>query len=222
MKLSAAGLTDIGKRRQVNQDNFFMNSERGLFIVADGMGGHAGGELASKLAVDAVSEHLQNNLSMTHIKTSELILEAFYRANSVIYEHAQQTRELIGMGTTLMTLFFDETTVHMGHVGDSRIYLARPDQLWQLSTDHSLVTEKLKAGIITRDQVKQDKNRNVITPSVGFEVNVQVDLYERDFEQGEIYLMCTDGLSGMLSDEEILEKLTEFQTWQNTKSLDDC
>lgn len=189
-----------------------------LFVVADGMGGHAGGETASKLTVETIVESiLQDKNSSLAMEPGDLVMGAVHRANTAVYSTAEKNKALSGMGTTVVTMYFQDGKIFVGHVGDSRVYMARKGNLWQITKDHSLVNEKLKAGLITRDQMKRDKSRNVITRSVGFESSVLVDIYEKEVAPGEIYLACSDGLSGMVEDLDMIALIDQY-AW-NTDDL---
>lgn len=210
MKIVSAGVTNIGRKRKVNQDSFLMEPGSKLFVVADGMGGHAGGETASKLTVETVVQSILNDrASSLNAEPGDLVMGAVHRANTAVHSTAEKNKTLAGMGTTVVTMYFTNGKLYVGHVGDSRVYMARKGQLWQLTKDHSLVNEKLKAGIITREQMKRDRSRNVITRSVGFESSVLVDIYEKEVNPGDLYLACSDGLSGMMEDSEILRLIDE-------------
>jgi PPM family protein phosphatase len=211
MKIISAGATNIGKKRKVNQDSFLMEPGSRLFVVADGMGGHAGGETASRLTVETVVQSMLSDKNSTlNMDPADLVMGAIHRANTAVYGTAEKNKALSGMGTTVVTMYFNSGKLFIGHVGDSRVYLARRNQLWQMTKDHSLVNEKLKAGIITREQMKRDKSRNVITRSVGFESSVLVDLYQKEVSPGDLYLACSDGLSGMVEDLDILQYIDQL------------
>ena len=210
MKIVSAGQTNIGRKRKVNQDSFLMEPNSQLFVVADGMGGHAGGETASKLTVETVIQSILNDKTSISMEPGDLVMGAVHRANTAVYSVAEKNKALAGMGTTCVTMYFDQNKLFVGHVGDSRVYMIKKHQIWQLTRDHSLVNEKLKAGIITREQLKKDKSRNVITRSVGFESSVLVDVYQKDAGPGELYLACSDGLSGLVDDQEILATANEL------------
>jgi serine/threonine protein phosphatase PrpC len=211
MKIVSAGNTNIGRKRKVNQDSFLMEAKSRIFVVADGMGGHAGGETASKLTVETVIQAmLTDKASKLNSAPEDLVMGAVHRANTAVYSTAEKDKALTGMGTTVVTMFFSADKLYVGHVGDSRVYMAKKGLLWQLTKDHSLVNEKLKAGIITRDQMKRDKSRNVITRSVGFESSVLVDVYQKDINPGELYFACSDGLSGMVDDSQIIKIIDEL------------
>lgn len=210
MKIVSAGVTNIGRKRKVNQDSFLMEPGSRLFVVADGMGGHAGGETASKLTVETVVQSIvSDKASNLAAEPGDLVMGAIHRANTAVHSTADKNKALAGMGTTVVTMYFTAGKLFVGHVGDSRVYMARKHQLWQITKDHSLVNEKLKAGIITREQMKRDRSRNVITRSVGFESSVLVDIYEKEVSPGELYLACSDGLSGMMDDSEIMRLIDE-------------
>ncbi len=199
--------TDIGRRRTQNQDSFAATPELGLFLVADGMGGHRGGEIASALACEKVVESIRNSQKLRDWNPRAALINALGQANLEILEHARKNTALTGMGTTATSILFkqDSQTVTLGHVGDSRCYLLRDGCIWQLTRDHSLVQEKLRAGLITRDEVKRDTMRNVITRSVGYEKNLRVEIYEFTLAPGDTFLLCSDGLTGHLEDQEICD-----------------
>lgn len=210
MKFVSAGLTDIGRKRKVNQDSLHLDPSSRLFVVADGMGGHAGGETASKLTVDTIAQSIQSDKNAMNIEPGDLVMTAVHRANTSVYGTAEKNKALSGMGTTVVTMYFDAGKLYVGHVGDSRVYMLKKHQIWQITKDHSLVNEKLRAGLITREQLKKDKSRNVITRSVGFESSVLVDIYQKEINPGELYIACSDGLSGMMDDQEILRLADEY------------
>jgi serine/threonine protein phosphatase PrpC len=197
-------LSDIGRRRAQNQDSGGAFPELGLFVVADGMGGHRGGEVASKIAVETIYEIAEANLRAGKTPV-EALTEGAKHANLRIMDRSKREAELEGMGTTTTTLCFEDGKIYIGHVGDSRCYLIKPEGIWQLTRDHSLVQEKLRAGMITRDQLKTDRMKNVITRSVGFDLHFGIDVYEYVPEAGDLFLLCSDGLTGPLDDSDIYE-----------------
>ncbi len=197
--------TDIGRKRQQNQDNGGAYSDLGLFVVADGMGGHQGGEIASAMAVERVANHVRESQKEPQWDPRKVLTEAIQKANDDIFKKAMDDRQLHGMGTTTTALLFSHEFLTIGHVGDSRCYFIRPGAIWQLTRDHSLVQEKLRAGLITRDQLKTDRMKNVITRSVGFESQVNVEIYEMNVLPGDTFLLCSDGLSGMIDEAKMLE-----------------
>jgi protein phosphatase len=205
MQFKVGFATDIGRKRTQNQDNMAALPEMGLFMVADGMGGHRGGETASALAVEIVSDlvsQAQKNLSW---ESASSISQAIKTANDEIYHRAFEQPQLQGMGTTITSLLFREGMLTIGHVGDSRCYFLQKGNLWQATRDHSVVQEKLRAGLITREEMKTDRMKNVITRSVGFEPEVNVEVYEQKTTPGDLFLLCSDGLSGLIDDSKIQE-----------------
>lgn len=200
-------LTDKGLRRESNQDSYLVNENIGLFIVADGMGGHSGGEVASSMAVEIVEEVMLQ--PGAHLKSPrELILEAYEEASRRIYDKAATVSpELAGMGTTMVMAYIRGKYLYIGNVGDSRCYLYKDPYFWQITEDHSLLNEQVRSGVMTEEQVRQFVGRNVITRSVGYERDVYPDIIEREIKPGEVYLMCSDGLSGLVDDTTIAKIL---------------
>jgi serine/threonine protein phosphatase PrpC len=177
----------------------------GLFVVADGMGGHRGGETASRMVVEIVPELVRKAQKKKNWDPKVVISEAIEQASNAIHEHAMESPGLQGMGTTTVAMLFKDDKLVIGHVGDSRCYHLRDGGIWQVTRDHSLVQEKLRAGLITRAEMKTDRMKNVITRSVGFETDVSVETYEMSVQKGDIFLICSDGLSGLVEDQEIME-----------------
>jgi protein phosphatase len=219
LQIGARGLTDVGRRRDHNEDAFLVDEALGLFIVADGMGGHAGGGTASRLAVETIrsaiahaKEHEPERVAeggADDPRVPDLLEQAVEEACAVIYRTAQAEPELAGMGTTVTAALFDRRTAFVAHVGDSRCYLLREGRIYQVSEDHSLVNEQLKAGAISADEAKHSRFRNIITRSVGFEQQVQVDLMGLELEAGDAVVICCDGLSNLVDDPEILHIVEE-------------
>ncbi|MGZ5280125.1 MAG: Stp1/IreP family PP2C-type Ser/Thr phosphatase [Pseudobdellovibrionaceae bacterium] len=190
--------TDKGLRRDSNQDSYLINKELGLYIVADGMGGHSGGEVASAMAVKGIEEFVAKHHATMNPR--ELLTKAYQEASRKIHERAAVEVRLMGMGTTMVLVYVKGNSVFVGNVGDSRAYLFRKPYYWQLTEDHSLVNEQLRAGIIREDQLATFANKNVITRSVGYEKDVQVDVVQREAVAGDCYLICSDGFSGLVPD----------------------
>ncbi len=219
LRIDARGITDVGQRRDHNEDAFLVDEGLGLFIVADGMGGHAGGGTASRLAVDTIRTAVSNAREREPDQLSEdggdetripdLLQGAVEEACAVIYRTAQGDPELAGMGTTVTAALLDGGTAFVAHVGDSRCYLLRDGRIYQVSEDHSLVNEQLKAGAISADEAKHSRFRNIITRSVGFEQQVQVDVLGLELEPGDAVVICCDGLSNLVDDPEILSIVEE-------------
>lgn len=202
--------TDRGLRRETNQDSFLVNRELGLFIIADGMGGHSGGEVASSLAVET-SEKALSKLKQTGLEPRMMLLKTYEEASHRIFDKAaHESPELQGMGTTMVLLYATNSSIFIANVGDSRAYLFRRPHFWQLTEDHSLMNEQLRAGIIREDQIKTFVGKNVITRSVGYDRDILVDVLERPLRSGDCFLLCSDGLSGLVSDTKISEIINKF------------
>lgn len=211
------GQTDVGLKRDINQDSILVDKQLSLFVVADGMGGHKGGEVASAMAVQTVQEILRfhiagtgaNSGSNQKLNPRDLLNLAYREASGRIHHKStHENPELMGMGTTMVAALAVGDRLFIANVGDSRAYLIHNNGLWQLTEDHSLVYEQLKAGVIKDEDVDQMVGRNVITRSVGFERDVQVDIIERQVQPGEMFLLCSDGLSGMVPYRKIVEIVT--------------
>ncbi len=183
-----------------------MDRELGLFLVADGMGGHRGGAMASRLAVEVVHKEIQSRVRDARRLTDpgEALRAAFRKASEVIFDcsHSEH-QELMGMGTTLVGAWLIENKLYIANVGDSRGYLFIDKYLWQITEDHSLVQEQMKVGNLNADEAQVHVAKNIITRSIGYERFVNCDLFVRPVKCGEAYIFCSDGLSGMVSDEEI-------------------
>lgn len=215
MKIDFFGQTDVGKKREKNEDSLLIDESTGLFMVADGMGGHLGGDYASRLAVKTVGETVRRltedpeatislNQGFDRGDPGEYLRYALRLASQRIYEEASKNEALRGMGTTAVVLLVRDDKGFIANVGDSRVYLIRKGEIRQLTMDHSLVAEQLRAGIITHNELKNHKFKNIITRSVGFQDEVEIDLVVRDLEVGDNFLLCSDGLSNMIEDSEML------------------
>ncbi len=199
--------------REQNEDSHLVDDGMGLFVVADGMGGHLGGKTASSLAVKTVGESVQaihteivDGASVTPLESSpvpRLLADAVRSACAAIFEEAQKDVELQGMGTTVTAMMLLSQRAFIAHVGDSRCYLQRGERVIQITDDHSLVNEQIKAGLITREQARASRLKNIITRSVGFEKDVAVDTFALPLQPGDKFLMCSDGLANFVDDTEI-------------------
>ncbi len=207
MILEVCCASDIGLKRTTNEDSFLINKPLGIFAVADGMGGHRGGEVASAMAVQTIQEVVKNQKSEGQKISPRVILtEAYKIASNKIFDRASsESAELQGMGTTLVVAYHDDNSLYIGNVGDSRASLYKFNQIWQLTEDHSLLNEHLRFGLISEQDVPGFAQKNVITRSVGFERDVLCDILERTLEPGDLFLICSDGLSGLVEDKRIAE-----------------
>jgi protein phosphatase len=213
----AAG-TDVGLKREHNEDSFLVNEDLGLYVVCDGMGGHAGGETASRLAVQTIERELLSAklraddpfASQAPLDGNPLagaLREAIEGACAAVFRTSRANPELSGMGTTCISLLLHGAQALVGHVGDSRAYLVRDGEVHQLSEDHSLVIEQVRAGLLTEEEAKQSRLKNIITRSVGFEEDVLVDVMGIETQAGDRLLLCSDGLSNLMTNEEIRDAL---------------
>lgn len=209
MRFEVWAQTDVGLKREINQDAILVDHDSNLFIVADGMGGHKGGEVASALAVEAVQEVISQRKTEAKLSPRKLITDAYREASSRIHHKSTfESPELMGMGTTMVLFWEHRGRLYIGNVGDSRCYLLHDSNLWQLTEDHSLINEQVRAGVISEEEAPHVIGRNVITRSVGFEREVNVDVLEREPQQEELYLLCSDGLCGLVSPEKMVELMT--------------
>jgi PPM family protein phosphatase len=226
MKVISAGLTDVGRKRSHNEDSFLIDDELQLYVVADGMGGHAGGGTASRIAVETIDRELRRCrdsrdnpfVSTSHLQDALLpdaLRGAVEKACQAIFNTAQEDPRLAGMGTTVISLVVRDQHVFFAHVGDSRAYLLRGDLIQQISEDHSLVNEQIKAGMITPEEAKHSRYKNIITRSVGFEEEVQVDVMGLVAEPGDIFLLCSDGLANMVEDREMHELVAATPSFED-------
>lgn len=207
MQLEVGQGTNTGMIRSGNEDNFFSDPDQGLFVVADGMGGHAAGEVASEMAVSIVAGGLRELGSMTEDEAARAVHDVVRRANAAIYERTLTETEKHGMGTTVSVLGLRNGHYLIGQVGDSRIYLLREGRLQQLTKDHSYVQEQVDAGALTPEQARYHPYSNVITRCVGAGAEVKPDLYSGDTQVGDTFLIASDGLTGMVEDRRLQQLL---------------
>jgi protein phosphatase len=199
MKGRFTGLTDPGLIRTVNQDDYHIDPDGRFFIVADGMGGHAGGQEASKLATEAIQAHLDEHWQ-SQVASEELLEQAFYKANQSILQDQQNHPERPDMGTTAVVFMFRQGESWCAHVGDSRLYRLRSSTLEQITEDHTWVARAMKAGDLTPDQARTHQWRHVLSQCLGRKDLQQVDVQMMDVQPGDRLLLCTDGLTEELSD----------------------
>lgn len=206
--------TNNGRVRNNNEDNLIVNESDNylLCVVADGMGGHNAGEVASKIAVDSINEYFIAELDKGQIKIPRFIIESINFANKVIYDQASSKDEFSGMGTTVTMVVIDknENIAYIGNVGDSRTYQINKNYIKQVTDDHTFVQELVKKGEITDKEAKRHCDRNVITRAVGSEKNIITDIFEIELKHDDKLLLCSDGLTSHLNDEEILSIVEKY------------
>lgn len=216
MRLEASARTDLGPVRQNNEDSFLVDLDAGLFVVADGMGGHASGEVASEIAVNSVCEVLleeedpeETRLARVTPDTEDAIRErlryAMNQASLRIRRAALANPAHSGMGTTLCVLLIEDDVAHLGHVGDSRIYLYREGVIHRLTRDHTVVQQEIDAGRLTPELARIVPHKNILTQSVGYHGPVEPDTATRTVSPGDIFVICSDGLTDPLDDEALAE-----------------
>ena len=223
--LQSASLTDPGRVRDHNEDCIESRPEIGLYVLADGMGGYNAGEVASGMATSLISDGLQEAWLPRDVDragredakelSERLIREQIVRANGAIFTTSQNNPECAGMGTTLVVCLFYDNFVTVAHIGDSRLYRLRGDSMEQVTRDHSLLQEQLDSGLITPEEAKLSQNKNLVTRALGIDPTVEPELHVHETQPDDIYLLCSDGLSDMVEDEEIRLTLITLKTNPN-------
>mgnify|MGYP002336156699 CR=1 FL=1 len=209
------GLTDPGRIRDGNEDCIATRPDIGLAILADGMGGHLAGEVASRMAVEIVTRHFAETLnagSWTGDDAAGAITDAIHAANLAIYEAARARPECAGMGSTIVVALFAADRMWVGHVGDSRLYRLRAGTLTQLTQDHSVIQELVNRGLFTLEEARQTVAKNLVTRALGVEAGIAPDISAQTTQPGDVYLLCSDGLNEVLTDAEIAAALAQPAT----------
>lgn len=207
--------SDIGRAREQNQDYYYISEENDtpkLYILADGMGGYKGGEVASKLCTDSVRKYIQSNFEATPKEKEDilnLVKSAVEYANMVVYEKSKEIPELEGMGTTIEVCLIYNNKAYIGHVGDSRIYRIRKEIIRKLTKDHSYVQKLVEDKKITREEAKVHPKKNMLTKALGCTPYVEPDVRARNFEKGDIFIICSDGLTNMVDEKRIYDIVKE-------------
>ena len=219
-KITIMGLTDTGIVRSKNEDAIGYDSSLGLVVLADGMGGHRGGEVASSMTVDTVIDKLQQNLpdispgevdeASGFSRESICIQEAVVEANQLVYQAAESNPDHKGMGTTVVVLQFYNNSFSLAHIGDSRCYRMRADKFEQITKDHSLLQELIDRGFYTPEEARKSMNKNLVTRALGIDPIVMPDIQEDIVLKNDIYLLCSDGLTDLVEDEDIYLTIKQF------------
>ena len=219
-KLEITGVTDVGKIRSHNEDSIGTDAATGLVVLADGMGGYKAGEVASAIAINMLMEGVKENLSKLtsgevdeesgFSKESLLVRNVIQEANSAIFNTAQSQPQCAGMGTTLVAAMFYDDRMTVAHVGDSRLYRFRGNELEQITVDHSLLQELIDKGFYTPEEAKESLNKNLVTRAIGIEESVEADVQEEAVLTDDMFLLCSDGLSDLVDDDEISATLEEY------------
>lgn len=223
-------MTDVGKKRSRNEDCLLVNDKLRLYIVADGMGGHSGGEFASKLAVSTIEEVIQSlindpeatvisGVNSDEADYGERLRYSIEVASQKIYDQGLYDQQLKGMGTTTTALMVNDTVASVANVGDSRVYMVRDGKIKQITRDHSLVSEQMRAGLISEQDLKKHKLKNIITRSVGYQEEVEIDLFKVPLKDQDRLILCSDGLTNMLEDELICDIVQKTDLSQACQKL---
>ena len=225
MRLKCAGLTDVGMARDHNEDDFYLCPDEALCVVADGMGGHQSGEVASRMAIEEITKYYKETADpetpielpywpfrrkKPESREERRLIAAMTKANSAIHTAAGTSEQYRGMGTTIVGAFFFDTGLYIGHVGDSRAYRFRDGVLSQISEDHSLANEYIRMGILRAEDVENFPYKNVITRAVGLAETVEVETHLHELKDGDLYILCSDGLSDPIRDSEMQKILCEY------------
>ncbi len=219
-RLRAVGLTDTGRVRDHNEDAIAWDPEIGLFVLADGMGGYNAGEVASGIAAKTVSSIVREAYAVQDLdgadkatglrRVSILLRDAIARANKIIYQTSRTQPQCEGMGTTLVAALLYDNRITVAHVGDSRLYRLRSERLERLTLDHSLLQELVDRGFYSPEEAQRATNKNYVTRALGVEPSVEVEIHEHPVQKGDIFILCSDGLSDMIEDEDIHLTITTF------------
>jgi len=218
LQVKASGLTDVGLKRDGNEDSFSTDDSLGLYVVADGMGGHLAGEVASRIAVEMINKSFRkwieeeaqedelfgkpdNSLSLK----GNYILSSIKLANKVVYEMAMEYKQYHGMGTTVVIILVTPTLIIVANVGDSRIYMVRDGELERLSKDHTIVSEQVEMGMMTEEEAATSPMKHILTRNFGSSETVEPDIFELEPSNNDRFVLCSDGLTDLVNDEEILE-----------------
>lgn len=217
--LQFAGCSDTGRVREHNEDRIAQRPDLGVAVLADGMGGHRAGEVASEMAVTCVLDELGPALREAPLAGGldddgtgavYLCMNAIAQANAAVYANAQQHPERAGMGTTLVLALFSPGSVTIAHVGDSRAYRLRDRHIERLTHDHSLIEESVRDGLYTLDEARQKFSKNIITRALGVGPDVEPEIRQLDVRSGDVFLMCSDGLSDLVADNDLRLTMLEF------------
>ena len=207
--------TDKGKVRTNNEDYYFIDETRGVFIVADGIGGHKAGEVASSLTTQIISEYVNENLTKCKDVIPKLIRDSIDHANKIVYDISKNNKECDGMGTTISMGILIENILYIGHVGDSRVYLYRDSILKQITEDHTLVNELVKNGTLTEEEARNYPNKNIITKAIGTNDKIISDLFEIKVKKDDLFVFCTDGFSDNITVDELKKLIEENENLDN-------
>jgi protein phosphatase len=219
-KLECVALTDTGKVREHNEDTIGVDGDIGLLVLADGMGGYNAGEVASGIAVKTIVNLVREAVAREDLEGADkdsglarpsiILRDAIYRANKIIHQTSKTQPQCEGMGTTVVACLFYDNRVSIAHVGDSRLYRLRAERFEQVTMDHSLLQELVDRGFYSAEEAQRATNKNYVTRALGVEPNVEVEINEQPVQKGDYYVLCSDGLSDMVEDDDIHLTISTF------------
>ena len=219
-KLRCVGMTDTGKVREHNEDTIAFDGDIGLLVLADGMGGYNAGEVASGIAVKTIVNLVRESVEREDLRVNDresgmsrpsiILRDAIHRANKIIYQTARTQPNCEGMGTTVVSALFFDNKIAIAHVGDSRAYRLRSEKFEQVTMDHSLLQELVDRGFYSPEEAQRAANKNYVTRALGVEPNVEVEVQEVPVQKGDVYVLCSDGLSDMVEDDDIHLTISTF------------
>lgn len=207
-KMQIGFKTDIGNHRSINEDAFFVSISDQFFLIADGVGGCNSGEIASNFAVNKIADYFKENSSDLHGNkqdTFKYFSQCLNYVNRYIFDYAKKNVDTNGMATTIIIVYLVDDTACIANIGDSRVYLIRDEEIFQITEDHTLVSEYVKKGTITPEEAQNHPQKNIITRALGSNQTVEADFYKIDIQENDIFILCTDGLYGELSNQEICQ-----------------
>src|SRR4051812_8730569 len=227
-KLTLVGKTDTGRVREHNEDTIATDNDAGLLVLADGMGGYNAGEVASGIAVKTITNLVREGLAREDLNSvdrstglsrpSIVLRDAIQRANKIIYQTARTQAQCEGMGTTVVAALFYDNRISVAHVGDSRLYRLRGSTIEQVTLDHSLLQELVDRGFYSPEEAQRASNKNYVTRALGVETQVDVEMQEHPVNKGDYYLLCSDGLSDMMGDDDMAMTVSTFGSNLNSVS----
>lgn len=204
--MKVVGISDLGLHRKKNEDSYLINQNLGLFVICDGMGGHRGGDIASQLAINTI-DTLSREERFTDAQT--LLYEAIQKANEIIWQQGHANPEWEGMGTTVTAALLENEKLRVANVGDSSLHIIRNKSLRKITKDHTLAEQMVKEGLLRFEEIRSSSYNHILTRALGVDEDVQIDIFEEQLESGDYILICSDGLSDMLDENEILDVFME-------------
>ncbi|MEN6326804.1 MAG: Stp1/IreP family PP2C-type Ser/Thr phosphatase [Syntrophomonas sp.] len=204
--MKVVGISDLGLHRRKNEDSYLMNQNMGLFVICDGMGGHRGGDIASQMAVNTIDEVCQ---AESINDAQAMLCQAIRKANAVIWQQGHANPEWEGMGTTVTAALLENQKLTVANVGDSCLYIIRNKNISKITHDHTLAEQMVKEGLLRFEEMRKSSYNHILTRALGVEEDIEIDVFEEQLEPGDFMLICSDGLSDMLDENEILSIIME-------------